>query len=65
MATQKAAFSVVTMMTSPTPYGPLVSLDGIHPSDAGHAVLASAAARAINARYQFGIPESASYIAFR
>ena len=59
----KPPFSVVALMTSATPYGPLVSLDGIHPSAAGSTVLADAAARALNARYGLGIPVSASFLA--
>ena len=58
----KPAFSVVTLMTSVTPYGPYISLDGIHPSAAGSTVLADAAARALNARYLLGIPVSATFI---
>jgi len=59
----KPPFSVVALMTSATPYGPLVSLDGIHPSAAGSTVLADAAARALNSRYSLGIPVSASFLA--
>src|SRR5205823_13238067 len=53
----KAPFSVVAMMTTTTPYGPLVSLDGVHPSGAGSAVLARAAAVALNSTYKLGLPE--------
>jgi hypothetical protein len=53
----KGTFSVTTMMTTGTPYGPLISLDGVHPSAAGAAVLAHAAAVALNATYGFGLPE--------
>ena len=59
----KPPFSVVALMTSSTPYGPFISLDGIHPSAAGSSVLADAAARALNARYGLGIPVSASFLA--
>ena len=59
----KPAFSVVALMTSASPYGSLVSLDGIHPSAAGSTVLADAAARALNARYLLGIPVSATFVA--
>jgi lysophospholipase L1-like esterase len=55
-ANAKAPFNAVTLMTSAEPYGPLVSLDGVHPSTAGHQVLAAAAARALNATYGLGIP---------
>jgi lysophospholipase L1-like esterase len=57
-ANVKAPFNAVTLMTSTQPYGPLISLDGLHPTPAGSAVLAAAAARALNATYHFGIPTS-------
>ena len=60
----KAPFSVIHLMTSAQPYGPLVSLDGIHPSAEGQRVIAEAAARALDARYNFGIM-SAALIASR
>jgi hypothetical protein len=53
----KPPFSVITMMTTAAPYGPLISLDGVHPSAAGSAVLAHAAAVALNATYGLGLPE--------
>ena len=51
----KGTYSVVAQMTSNTPYGSLVSLDGMHPSAAGQTVLAKAAAAALDARYGLGI----------
>ena len=54
----KPPFNAVALLTSAEPYGPYVSLDGIHPSAQGAAVLARAAAEALNARYGFGIPTS-------
>lgn len=54
----KAPFSAITLMTSPEPYGPYISLDGIHPSAKGNAVLAAAAARALAER-DVGDPEVA------
>lgn len=51
----KPPFSVVTLMTSGTPYGPNYSLDGLHPSAAGHAIIAQAAVRAIDDRYKIGL----------
>lgn len=54
----KPPFSVVALMTSATPYGPYVSLDGIHPSSEGSRVLAEAAAAAIDARYKLGLSNS-------
>jgi hypothetical protein len=47
-------YSVVRQVTSPTPYGLYVSLDGVHPSAMGHEVLAQAAARALAATYGGG-----------
>ena len=44
-------FSVEALLTSPTPFGPLISLDGIHPSAAGQAVLAAAAKAGIIQTY--------------
>jgi hypothetical protein len=61
----RGPFSAVQLLTSPTPYGPLVSLDGLHPSAAGATVLADAAALALNARYGLGIPTSADTVATR
>jgi len=61
----KPPFSSVQLMTSAQPYGSLISLDGIHPSGAGHAILASAAARALNARYNMRLPEASAFIAGR
>jgi lysophospholipase L1-like esterase len=54
----KAPFNAVTLMTSPQPYGPYVSLDGIHPTAEGSRVLADAAAQALNNTYHLGIPLS-------
>lgn len=48
------------------PYGPFISLDGVHPTAAGAQILAEAAARALDARYHHDIlGESASVIAAR
>jgi hypothetical protein len=46
-----APYSVVMQLTSSSPYGPYTSLDGVHPNAVGQAVLAFAAAKAINAKY--------------
>lgn len=51
----KAPFSVVQLMTSPTPYGASFSLDGMHPNENGARVIAEAAAAALDVRYGFGI----------
>ncbi|HYC49900.1 MAG TPA: SGNH/GDSL hydrolase family protein [Gemmatimonadaceae bacterium] len=55
VANVKATYSVVQQMTSATPYGALFSLDGMHPSAQGSQVIADAVARALDARYGFGI----------
>ena len=52
----KAPFSVATLVFSASPFGPYISLDGFHPTAAGQTVLAIAAARALNATYDMGIP---------
>ncbi len=61
----KPTYSTIALMTTATPYGFAVSLDGIHPSNSGHTILAAAAARAINARYGTTIPETSAMIALR
>lgn len=44
-------YSVISQLTSLFPYGAYISLDGVHPGPLGHAVLAHAAAAAINKTY--------------
>lgn len=61
----KPPFSSIALMTSAQPYGPYFSLDGVHPSAAGHAILADAAARALNQRYNMHIPVSMPFVAAR
>jgi hypothetical protein len=46
-----APFNLQSLLTSTTPFGPLISLDGIHPSAAGQAVLAAAAKAGIIQTY--------------
>ena len=53
----KPSYSVVTQMTSGAPYGPNISLDGLHPTAAGHTIIAQAALRAIDDRYNVGVDE--------
>jgi len=36
--------------------GPFISLDGVHPSAAGHRILAREAAKALNVTYHLAIP---------
>jgi lysophospholipase L1-like esterase len=52
----RVPFNVVALMTSATPFGPFMSLDGLHPNAAGQTLIAQAAAQALNARYDLGIP---------
>ena len=59
-ANVKAPFSAITMLTSAQPYGPLVSLDGVHPSAEGSRVLAEAAAAALAERYDMAFPNLAN-----
>jgi lysophospholipase L1-like esterase len=47
----KGPFSVRQFLFTAEPFGPYISLDGIHPTAAGHALLADAAAQAIAARW--------------
>jgi len=55
-ALPKPSFSVTNLLFSNQPFGPYMSLDGVHPSAAGQSLLASAAIAAINARYGLSIP---------
>ena len=52
----KPAFKVTDVLFSATPFGLNISLDGVHPSAQGQAILATAAAQAINAKYGVAIP---------
>jgi GDSL-like Lipase/Acylhydrolase len=52
----KGTFSVIKLLTSPAPFGAYFSLDGLHPNAAGQAILARAAAQALNSTYGLGIP---------
>jgi len=55
-ALPKPSFSVTNLLFSSQPFGPYVSLDGVHPSAAGQSLLASAAVKAINTKYGLAIP---------
>jgi hypothetical protein len=49
-------YSIISQLLSPLPYGPFISLDGVHPNALGHSILAGAAAAAINKTYGgFGV----------
>jgi lysophospholipase L1-like esterase len=52
----KAPFSATTLLMSDEPYGPLISMDGVHPSAEGHRILAREAAKALNVTYHLALP---------
>jgi hypothetical protein len=52
----RPVFNVATLFSSTTPFGPFFSNDGLHVNAAGQALIAQAAAQALNARYDLGIP---------
>ena len=52
----KPRFSIVDVLFSNNPFGPNISLDGVHPSALGQSILAAAAVQSINARYGLVIP---------
>jgi lysophospholipase L1-like esterase len=52
----RPALNMYNVLFSGTPFGANISLDGVHPSAQGQAILAAAAAQAVNARYGLSIP---------
>ena len=52
----KIRLNLVDVLFSNAPFGPNISLDGVHPSAQGQSILATAAVQAINTRYGLGIP---------
>jgi lysophospholipase L1-like esterase len=52
----KGSLNLYDVLFSKNPFGPNISLDGVHPSAAGQTILANAAAQAISARYGVAIP---------
>jgi lysophospholipase L1-like esterase len=52
----KVSFNLYNVLFSSAPFGPYMSLDGVHPNTAGHGILATAAAQAISAKYGVVIP---------
>ncbi len=52
----RTPLDVVALFTTAQPFGPFMSLDGLHPNAAGQAIIAQAAAQALNATYDLGIP---------
>lgn len=57
-AVTKGPLNAAALMGTAQPYGPYVSLDGLHPTAEGQRVLADAAAKALNDTYRLGIPLS-------
>lgn len=49
------SFSLAAYRGTGTPYGPVISLDGVHPNSAGQTILANAAISAINDAYHVRI----------
>ena len=53
---EQPTFRVAAMMTCTLPFGPYISLDGVHPSVSGQIRIANVAIGAINEQYDFEIP---------
>jgi hypothetical protein len=51
----KSSLNMYDVLFSGTPFGANFSLDGVHPSAQGQAILANAAVQSINSRYKLGI----------
>jgi hypothetical protein len=52
----KSPLNMYNVLFSNTPFGPNISLDGVHPSAQGQTILADAAAQSISVRYGLTIP---------
>jgi hypothetical protein len=52
----KPGFDMGHVLFSSTPFGPYMSLDGVHPNAQGQSLLAAAAVESVNARYGVAIP---------
>ena len=52
----KINLNLVDVLFSNSPFGPNISLDGVHPSAQGQSILANTAVQAINAKYGLAIP---------
>ena len=52
----RPSLSLTNILFSSAPFGSNISLDGVHPSAAGQSILATAAAKAISAKYGVAIP---------
>ena len=51
----KGSLDLYDVLFSSSPFGDNISLDGVHPSAQGQAILANSAVQAVNARYKLGI----------
>ena len=56
----KPPFSFTALLYSSHPYGPLMSLDELHPNALGHALIAKAAAAAISSQYDLDLGDGRS-----
>lgn len=61
----KAPFSARTLLLSDEPYGPFISLDGVHPAGPGHQLIAREAAKALNVTYHLGIPRGVASVLYQ
>ena len=52
----RAPYSLAAQLSCNIPYGQYISLDGVHPSNQGHILIANAAIEAVNETYGFEIP---------
>jgi hypothetical protein len=52
----KPSLNMYNVLFSNAPFGPNMSLDGVHPNAQGQSILATAAAQSINTRYGLAIP---------
>jgi hypothetical protein len=52
----KPHFNLTNVLFSDQPFGPYISLDGVHPSAAGQSLLADAAYQAVVAKYGLSVP---------
>ena len=65
MIADAASYVPAWQQTCASPYGSFISLDGIHPTGAGHRRIADAVAAAINATYGFALPSAGAALDLR
>ena len=53
---RRPTFSLIKMLNCALPYGPYISLDGVHPNNIGHQLIAKYAIEAVNSNYGFDLP---------